>query len=82
MGGAIASKFVKEYEQDKSLRIKAVVVLDVVEGSALDALSKMNTIIEDRPTEFKTVDEAVQWALSSGTLKNKHSAKLSVPQMV
>jgi len=55
MGGAIAAKFVKLYESDQTLRIKALIVLDVVEGSALDALPLMNSIIDQRPKSFSSL---------------------------
>lgn len=82
MGGAIAAKFVQKYESDEELRIKALIVLDVVEGSAIDALPNMNTIIESRPKSFKSIKEALSWSLTSRTLLNKHSAKISVPMMI
>lgn len=59
MGGAIAAKFVFKYEHEEQYKIKALIVLDVVEGSALDALPIMNSIIEARPKSFRTLQEAV-----------------------
>jgi protein phosphatase methylesterase 1 len=42
--------------------VKGIVVLDVVEGSALESLSKMNTILRSRPRQFRSLQEAVDWA--------------------
>jgi len=82
MGGAIAAKFVKLYETEQTFRIKALIVLDVAEGSALDALPLMNSIIDQRPKSFNSLQESLTWSYSSRTLLNKNSAKLSVPQML
>jgi protein phosphatase methylesterase 1 len=39
-----------------------VVVLDVVEGSAMEALSSMTSFLKDRPREFPSVEHAIRWA--------------------
>lgn len=39
-----------------------VVVLDVVEGSAMEALSSMISFLNDRPKEFPSVEHAIRWA--------------------
>ncbi|KAH8549683.1 Alpha/Beta hydrolase protein [Umbelopsis sp. PMI_123] len=59
-----------------------VVVLDVVEGSAMEALSSMTSFLNDRPKEFTSVEHAIRWAVSSGTVHNLESAKLSFPPLV
>ena len=42
--------------------VKGVVVLDVVEGSALESLSKMNSILATRPRSFRSVQEGIDWS--------------------
>ncbi len=42
--------------------VKGVIVLDVVEGSALESLSKMNSILAARPRQYQSVDDAIDWA--------------------
>ncbi|KAI9284343.1 Alpha/Beta hydrolase protein [Umbelopsis sp. AD052] len=59
-----------------------VVVLDVVEGSAMEALSTMTSFLNDRPKEFPSVEHAIRWAVSSGTVHNLESARLSFPPLV
>jgi protein phosphatase methylesterase 1 len=56
-------------------------VLDVVEGSALDALKQMNAYIATRPASFKTMETAIEWHIRSRTLRNIKSARASVPSL-
>jgi len=37
-------------------------VIDVVEGTAIEALPFMNQIITDRPKHFDTLESAIKWA--------------------
>lgn len=56
MGGAIAVEC--------SYLIKSTAglcVIDVVEGTALDALSSMQSILRGRPNQFKSIQHAIQW---------------------
>lgn len=41
--------------------IIGVTVLDVVEGSAMDALSSMTKILSSRPTKFNSYEQAIMW---------------------
>ncbi|GAB5592562.1 Protein phosphatase methylesterase 1 [Umbelopsis nana] len=59
-----------------------VVVLDVVEGSAMEALSSMTAFLNDRPREFPSVEHAIRWGVKSGTVHNLESARLSFPPLV
>jgi protein phosphatase methylesterase 1 len=38
-----------------------MVIIDVVEGTALEALPFMTNILENRPKIFKSQDAAIQW---------------------
>ncbi|KAF5099606.1 hypothetical protein D0Z03_000980 [Geotrichum reessii] len=62
--------------------VTGVVVLDVVEGSALDALAAMNNIINSIPTQFDTREDAVDWHVRTMALRNKDSACVSVPPLL
>lgn len=48
--------------------LEGVVVIDVVEGTALAALPKMQTILNNRPASFPSLRAALSWAQSSGSL--------------
>jgi protein phosphatase methylesterase 1 len=41
--------------------IIGVSVLDVVEGSAMDALSSMTKILTSRPKRFNSKEQAIMW---------------------
>ena len=47
--------------------LAGIVVIDVVEGSALAALPFMIGVLNSRPTSFASLQEAIHWATSSGT---------------
>ena len=57
-------------------------VLDVVEGSAMDALQSMQTYLSTRPGGFATVETAVDWHVRSRTVRNSVSARTSVPALL
>jgi protein phosphatase methylesterase 1 len=61
LGGAVV---VNAMSKGLGSVVKGIVVLDVVEGSALESLSKMNTILASRPQQFNSVEEAIDWAYS------------------
>ncbi|KAJ9099158.1 hypothetical protein QFC21_004038 [Naganishia friedmannii] len=68
--------------QQEGYKIVGVVVLDVVEGTAVEALPLMKNILSQRPTKFGSVEEAIQWHISSGAVRNLESAKISVPSLL
>ncbi|KAL2885307.1 Protein phosphatase methylesterase 1 [Ceratocystis lukuohia] len=57
-------------------------VLDVVEGSAMEALQSMTAYLSTRPTGFTTVAQAIDWHVRSRTLRNSVSARSSVPGLL
>ncbi|KAK4129607.1 alpha/beta-hydrolase [Parathielavia appendiculata] len=57
-------------------------VLDVVEGSALDALQSMHAYLATRPAGFDTLRDAVEWHVRSRTVRNAISARASVPGLL
>ncbi|ORY80363.1 Alpha/Beta hydrolase protein [Protomyces lactucae-debilis] len=60
----------------------AFVVLDVVEGTALDALHSTSQILKQRPASFADMSEAIGWALSSRIISNQVSARSSIPALL
>lgn len=63
-------------------RVAGVAVLDVVEGSAMAALSGMSTIVSSLPKGFDSIEEAIRWHIDSGTIVNSQSARRSVPSLL
>lgn len=60
-------------------QVIGLVVLDVVEGSAIESLTSMQKILNSRPQTFPTVEKGIEWTVSSHTIRNKESACVSVP---
>ncbi len=58
MGGAIAAKAAAS---GRIKNLAGLVVVDVVEGTALLALSHMHSILENRPQSFDSLESAIQW---------------------
>lgn len=58
MGGAIASHAAAS-EEIKNL--VGLVVIDVVEGTALAALPFMHQVLESRPQFFDSIESAIKW---------------------
>jgi protein phosphatase methylesterase 1 len=57
-------------------------VLDVVEGSAIDALQSMHTYLSSRPSGFSSLSQGIEWHTRSRTLRNPTSARISVPALL
>lgn len=77
MGGAVVAHSAKVLK-----RVIGLVLIDVVEGSAIDALRTMQTFLNTRPKSFPTIDAAVSWHISTGTIRNAAVAALSVPPLL
>lgn len=59
-----------------------VVVIDVVEGTALEALASMQSFLRSRPNTFKSIQHAVEWSVRSGQIRNIDSARVSMPGQI
>lgn len=60
MGGSIAAKSCDALLQSPySDHIQGLVVIDVVEGTAIEALPFMATIVNNRPKQFKSYEQAI-----------------------
>jgi len=75
MGGALA---VHVAARGYIPSLAALVVIDVVEGSALDALSSMQTYLQGRPKIFKSIEQAIEYSVRSGSIRNVESARVSI----
>jgi len=56
-----------------------LVVVDVVEGTAMASLIHMQQILSNRPRHFPSVEKAIEWSVKVGSLRNIESARASVP---
>lgn len=84
MGGALAAKIASRdlAKEGKRFKLQAVVVIDVVEGTAMEAIGSMHRIIASRPQSFGSIESAIEWSLRSKMLRNVDSARVSVPSLV
>ncbi|KAI9720364.1 MAG: Protein phosphatase methylesterase 1 [Candelaria pacifica] len=80
LGGSVVTDLAKRGPLGD--KILAYAVLDVVEGSAIDALQSMQTYLSSRPSSFKSLESAVEWHLRSRTIRNTLSARASVPSLL
>ena len=78
MGGAIAVKCSAKCAESLP-SLAGFVIIDVVEGTAKDALPLMMSVIRTRPTKFPTLSNAIEWSVRSGMAKNAEAARVSMP---
>ena len=82
MGGAVAVRVAASYLQTASIKIGGLVVIDVVEGTALASVPQIKKILASRPKCFKDTSSAIEWALRSGWNKRQEAAALSIPSQL
>ncbi|XP_061660009.1 protein phosphatase methylesterase 1 isoform X2 [Syngnathoides biaculeatus] len=75
MGGAIA---VHTAAANHIPSLLGLCVIDVVEGTAMDALNSMQNFLRSRPKLFKSLENAIEWSVKSGQIRNIESARVSM----
>ncbi|KAL0939340.1 protein phosphatase methylesterase 1 [Colletotrichum truncatum] len=80
LGGAVVTDLAKSGKLGNSLL--GYGVLDVVEGSAMDALQSMLTYLSTRPSGFASLQAGIDWHIRSRTVRNSVSARTSVPALL
>lgn len=80
LGGAVVTNVAKS--GDLGSAILGYAVLDVVEGSAIDALQSMQTYLSTRPIGFSSLEAGIEWHIRSRTIRNSTSARTSVPALL
>jgi len=63
-------------------RVKGLIVLDVVEGTAIESLPRMVSFLATRPKSFSTIPDAILWSITSGSIRKKESACVSIPPQI
>lgn len=62
LGGSVASRITEQLtNQEKQPRIVGCIIIDVVEGTAIEALPFMTQILNERPQHFDSLEEAIKW---------------------
>jgi len=75
MGGAIA---IHVANKDLLPTLIGLIVIDVVEGTALEALANMQSFLRGRPKSFASLEKAIEWAVRTGHIRNADSARVSM----
>ncbi|BGP18138.1 hypothetical protein JCM10213_007744 [Rhodosporidiobolus nylandii] len=81
MGGAVVADATNRIQKDVA-DVTGVAVVDVVEGTAIEALPGMAALIAGQPKEFDSQEDAIAWHIQSRTINNLASARISVPPLV
>jgi protein phosphatase methylesterase 1 len=79
LGGAVATRAAAA---GAITSLAGLVVIDVVEGTALQSLPFMRGVLQRRPATFASLTAAVEWALRSGTCRSVEAAQVSLPSML
>lgn len=80
LGGAQAIRLAfQAHRLSDIVKLCGLVVVDMVEGSALYSLPYMKSTLEQVPKHFDSIEKAVSWTVSSGMVRNPMSAAISVP---
>ena len=88
MGGSIATKTCEHILKNKAQyqelydKIQGLICIDVVEGTAMEALPYMESIVENRPQYFSSINKGIEYMFKNGTIKNLESARISVPPLL
>ncbi|KAJ8618710.1 hypothetical protein MRB53_014896 [Persea americana] len=59
--------------------LAGLIVVDVVEGTAMASLIHMQKILSNRMQHFHAIEKAIEWSVKGGSLRNIESARVSVP---
>jgi len=81
LGGAVVTDLAKRGVLGTQVLL-GYAVLDVVEGSAMDALQSMQTYLSTRPVGFATLRDGIDWHVRSRTLRSSVAARTSVPALL
>lgn len=82
LGGAVLTTLAASHWRSLGTSLVGYAVIDVVEGSALEAISHIKSYLASRPSSFPTIEDATTWHLRSRTLRNRISAEVSVPSIL
>ncbi|OSX81226.1 hypothetical protein BU14_0023s0031 [Porphyra umbilicalis] len=76
MGGAIATRLVAS---GRLPNVLGLVVIDVVEGTAVQALPYMRTWLRSRSRSFASMPRGIRYVVNAGHVRRALSARISVP---
>ncbi|KAJ2160983.1 Protein phosphatase methylesterase 1 [Coemansia sp. RSA 552] len=79
MGGAVVAHIARSKRIPKAT---GLVLIDIVEGSAMSSLHAIPGFITARPSSFPSLEAAIHWHIEAQEIQNPQSARLSVPSLV
>ncbi|CAK9440356.1 uncharacterized protein LODBEIA_P44560 [Lodderomyces beijingensis] len=78
LGGAVFAKYATE---NPHALVKGLILLDIIEETAISSLNAMPQFIDRIPPRFASLDQAIQWHIKT-LLNNRASAEISVPHLL
>jgi pimeloyl-ACP methyl ester carboxylesterase len=87
VGGSIGSKYALQSLSDistggSSIPISAVLVLDLVEGTAVDSLPHMKLALGAWPSHFNDINQCIEFSIQQHRPRSHYSAHISVPPLL
>jgi len=85
LGGAIGTALCRQSLPElllAGIQIVAVIVIDLVGGTALECIPLMETAMDSWPKKFANVDQCVAWSTRAGRPFSRASARVSVPSLL
>ncbi|KCV71242.1 hypothetical protein H696_02192 [Fonticula alba] len=84
LGGAVVVNAARPDAKVQIPALSGVIVLDVVGGTAHDAVisRSVHRVLQARPSTFPDIRSAIAWCVTSQTVRNLESARVSVPSIV
>ncbi|KAI5960675.1 PPE1 [Candida pseudojiufengensis] len=79
LGGAVFANYLQKYQTEKLYQ--GLILLDIVEETAVSSLIVMPQFIEKIPKKFDSLTSAIQWHMNF-LLFNENSAEVSVPDLL
>ena len=80
MGGALITH--ASFKLSTICTITGLIVIDVVEGTALDALQSMHLVLKNRQSSFNSIKGAIEWCIRNNQTKNIEAARISFPGQI
>lgn len=67
--------------QSEGVRVAGLILLDIVEDTAIRSLAMMHIYLANLPKSFPTLQHAIDWNVQAGTPANRSSAVISIPPL-
>ncbi|KAG7891423.1 hypothetical protein KL925_001367 [Ogataea polymorpha] len=88
LGGSILTKVISDdvnnsacLKKNLGQLVSGLVMIDIVEDTAIKSLSAMNSYLNTIPKQFPSIEDAIRWHIDSNLLHNVDSSLISVPSL-